>query len=561
IDSTGPLNADKSLLYRFIGVFDHADDFINFRHRNNGALMGALTWRPTSDFEANVQVEYYNQSTTNRGYYGQQIPAVALSYRVPWIVGRPADLPRNWTQNVADMYSHYPDTMERILVYGDWSYKFNDDWKVTNRFHYSHQEEDQEYVIANGLNLQTGNLARYIGFYEEVSRDTYSLNLDVTGKAYTGDLQHNLLIGFDYYDYHAYAKGDDPFNGNTKGAVPTFNIFAPYYSGVAWPVIDAERYIAKGNNLGHTKQLDVGYYIQDDISYNDTVHLLLGGRYDVAFDADAEIYGQRDTACFPICDGHYNPPWKGNKTERKFSPNAGLLFKITPEFSLYSSYSQSFANSNVLSRSFDNKPFLPEEAWQYEVGGKASLFEGRVSASVAAFDLHRTNALSNDPAHPGFSVASGEVRSRGIEGDIAGRVTDNVSLIGSYTYDDAIIIRSTNTGTSSQLGKRWPGVPRHSGNLWAKYDTAPDRPEGWTFGAGFYAVGLRQGNPTNSWAMPGYVRFDTMIGYRTVFQSVPIEAQLNVVNIGDAKYFEAGNGSYAYYGQPRTFIGSVKVKF
>ncbi|MBY6239884.1 TonB-dependent siderophore receptor [Methylosinus sp. Sm6] len=569
VDVTGPIDKDKTLLYRVIGVYDHADDFIDFRHRDNGAVYGALSWRPTMQFDGDIQIEYYNNKSTNLGQFGQQIPAMALSYRAPGIVGRPADLPRNWTQNDPSMFGNFPSTAERILVYGEWTYRFDDAWKVTNRFHYARADEDQEYILYRSFNLKTGDMSRRVS-WTYFTRDTYSLNLDFSGELHTGPVKHNLLLGFDYFDYHSISKGDNPQGPGPE--FPLFNVFAPVYGGGNWSQIAEEHAYSRGNILSRSKQQDFGYYIQDDISYEDSIHLLLGGRYDVAFDASAEvygvsvasgsdIYGPATPKCFPFCDGHYSPLGKGNPTERKFSPNAGLLFKPTPDYSLYSSYSQSFANSNATSLSFDGTQFKPEEAWQFEIGGKASLFGGRITGSIAAFELHRTNVLSPDPVHVGFMLASGEVRSRGVEADLAGKLTDNVSVIGSYTYDDAIIIRDTATGTAAQLGKRWPGVPRHAGNLWAKYDTAPGQKDGWTFGAGFYAVGLREGNATNSWALPGYVTFDAMLGRRTVIEGLPIEAQLNVRNIGDAKYFEASSGAYANYGAPRTFIGSVKVKF
>ncbi len=570
IDATGPLNNDKSLLYRLVGVYDRADSWVDFQSRSNGAVLGELAWKPNTKFESNLQFEYYNLTSDNIGGYGGQIPAMALSYAVPGIVGRPANLPINFTQTDPGMLSNAPDQRERWLIYADWTYHFNDDWKVTNKAHYSHAIQDGEQLYFSAFNPATGIGTRQ-DVWSDLTQDTWSINLNVNGKFSTSVLKHDLLVGWDYYDLHQINKGDSPTANPTK-VIPTLEIFAPYYGGVAWPVIQAEHFIAQGNIQARAKQLDSGYYVQDDISYNEQIHLLLGTRFDIAYDASSQIVGHSNVfygvnaastaQCFPICDGHYNPPWLGNPTEHQFSPNAGLLFKVTPEYSIYSSFSQSFANSDPASSSYDGTPFKPQEAWQYEAGAKASLYGGKVTGSIAAFDLHLTNQLSADVAHPGYSVASGEVRSMGIEGDIAGQVTDNVNLIGSYTYDDAIIIHDTTTGIASQLGKRWPGVPRHAGNLWAKYDTAPHQKEGWMFGAGFYADGERQGNNTNSFQLPGYVRFDTMLGYRTVFQGHPIEAQLNVINIGDARYFEAvGITTMSYYGAPRTFRGSIKVSF
>lgn len=571
LDATGPVTQDKSVLYRVIGVYDHADSFVDFKHQDNGSVLAELAWRPITQFDANVGVQYDHLATTNRGFYQQQIPALALSYAVPWRTGRPANLPRNWTQNDPGMYANLPDVMERVLVSADWSYRLNEQWKVTNRLHYQHEDDNQNYLLSRGYNLATGLLNRKVS-WGRFYRDTWSLNLDLTGEVETGPVKHNLLFGFDYYDFYSVSKGDNPPGTAAAGfpvqPQPLLSIWAPYYGSLAYPIIESQIYQAAGNVLGKSSQKNFGYYVQDVMSYEDHVYFLIGGRYDLASDRGSEVFGATQDAsgrqCFPLCEGHFNPPWKALPTERRISPNGGLLLKLTKEYSVYVSYSESFATSNSLARSAVGKLFPPEEGRQYEVGAKASLFDGKLNTSVAAFDLRLKNRLAPDPAFPNtnYAIAAGTVRNRGIEFDIAGQATDNISLIGSYAYYDAIIINDTTTGTGAILGKRWAGVPRHAGNLWAKYDTAPGQKEGWAFGAGFYANGLRYGNNTNSWALPAYVTFDAMAGYRTVVAGLPVEAQLNVKNIGDAKYFEGTDGGLnAWYGAPRTFIGSLKAKF
>ncbi|HEY8065413.1 MAG TPA: TonB-dependent siderophore receptor [Methylosinus sp.] len=563
IDLTGPVTADKSVLYRVMGSFDRADSWVNFEHHDKGAFSGEVSWRPSTQFEANVGLEYYNDSDANRGGYAGMIPVIGTTYKVPWLTGRPAYLPRNWTQNDPQKYSQLPDVIERETVSADWTYRFNDQWKITNRFMYNHSDESQNYLLAapTALNYQTANLLRRVS-WSRVYRDTWSINLDVAGEVKTGPLKHNLLFGFDYFDYHHLYLGDNPAP-KAVPEIPAFNIWAPSYGGVNWSIIEAQQAFASGNK-SRNKSLDVGYYVQDDISYDDFIHFLIGGRYDVAFDANSELAFATvgGSPCYPLCDGHYNPPWKGNPTYRKISPNGGLLFKLTPEYSIYASYSESFGNSNATARSASGAPFKPQEGQQFEVGAKASILDGKVTASIAAFDLYLTNVLTADPVNSGYSIAAGKVRSRGVELDVAGQVTDNISLIASYTYDDAMVVKDNTTGTGAILGKRQPGVPRHAGNFWAKYDTAPGQKEGWSFGFGAFANGLREATATNAFALPGYVRFDTMIGYRTLVLGQAVEAQLNVINLADAKYFDTTvNSQYAVYGQPRTFIGSIKVKF
>jgi iron complex outermembrane recepter protein len=563
LDLTGPVTADKSVLYRAMGVFDHADSWVNFEHRDKGAFSGEVSWRPSTQFEANLGFEYYHDADASRGGYAGMIPVIGTTYKVPWLTGRPAYLPRNWTQSDPQKYSQFPDVMEREMVTADWTYRFNDQWKVTNRFLYVHTNEDQQYLLAApaALNYQTANLLRRLS-WSQAMRDTWSINLDVAGEVKTGPLDHKLLFGFDYFDYHSLYLGDNP-GPKAVPEIPAFNVWAPVYGGINWSVLAAQQAYAH-NNKSRNQSIDAGYYVQDDISYDDFIHFLIGGRYDIAFDASSELAFATvsGSPCYPLCDGHYNPPWKGNPTYRKISPNGGLLVKLTPEYSIYASYSESFGNSNATARSASGTQFKPQEGQQFEIGAKASLLGGKVTASIAAFDLTLTNVLTADPVNTGYSIAAGKVRSRGVELDVAGQITDNISIIGSYTYDDAMVVKDNTIGTGAILGKRQPGVPRHAGNIWAKYDTAPGEKEGFSFGFGASANGLREATATNAYALPGYVRFDTMIGYRTLLEGHAVEAQLNVVNLADAKYFDTTvNSQYAVYGQPRTFIGSVKVKF
>jgi len=84
VDATGPLDKDKTLLYRVIGTFDKADSFIDYQHHQNWAGLGELTWRPNTEFEANLQFEHYDQKNTNPGYSAQPIQRCGATFRGRW---------------------------------------------------------------------------------------------------------------------------------------------------------------------------------------------------------------------------------------------------------------------------------------------------------------------------------------------------------------------------------------------------------------------------------------------------------------------------------------------
>jgi len=51
----------------------------------------------------------------------------------------------------------------------------------------------------------------------------------------------------------------------------------------------------------------------------------------------------------------------------------------------------------------------------------------------------KKNIAATNPDDPDFSIPIGEVRSRGIELDIIGEITDSWNIIASYAYTDAEI--------------------------------------------------------------------------------------------------------------------------
>lgn len=141
---------------------------------------------------------------------------------------------------------------------------------------------------------------------------------------------------------------------------------------------------------------------------------------------------------------------------------------------------------------------------------------------------------------------------------MSGRVTDKLSLIGTYAYTDAEITKDN----SGNEGKGLIGAARHSGSLWAKYEVIPERFE---VGAGGYLVGSRGGNIFGlDFEVPGYGRVDAFAAYRWKLGGSRLTAQLNLNNILDKEYFFASSsqsGSEVFPGEPLTVIGSLRIEY
>ena len=538
LDVTGDLLPNGVLSYRLTGDFDKADSWVHNTHRNNKAAAATLAWRPNSKFSSCLQVEDYAYKTP------------WLDASIPVIGNRPANLPRSFSILYPDSWSTYPYPVHRTLIGYDLNYAINSAWRVSNRFHYVRSMEDQQGVYANWYSSFDG-VANFttttFTHNPNWSRDTYGTNLDLTGEFSTGPLRHRVLVGLDWASFSDDTPGS---NGDVAGAAP-INIFNPVYG--SYPATLQSLAAKDGTNiLWRDRSIDAGIYFQDQLSVGTRWSLLLGGRYDRARDAYSDTYGTRDATCYPHCTGYPVTPYP---TDRAFSPSAGLLYKLSSWASAYASYSKSFGSAN--GRDSNGNPLKPQIGTQYEIGSKASLLSGRMTASATLFTLSKTNITEYDPA-TFFPRLVGVARSRGLELDLAGQVTKHLSLIASYSFDQAIIAHDPYNGTQ---GHRLSGVAPNFGNLWARYDTAPGSARGWSIGAGSYLTAMRQGDDANTWQMPGYGRFDAMLGYRAPIGRLDCSVQFNVTNLFDKAYFNYGGFGIAAYGAPRTFTLATRFTF
>jgi iron complex outermembrane receptor protein len=185
---------------------------------------------------------------------------------------------------------------------------------------------------------------------------------------------------------------------------------------------------------GQTDSL--GIYLQDQVALADNLKLLLGVRFD-AFTQDYQS----------LTDGT-----QSSQSSNAFSPRFGIVYQPIPSISLYAGYTSSFApaRGTLLGGNF-TQLFKPERGEQYEVGVKADL-NNRLSATLAFYDLTRTNVLAADPNNPGFSIQTGEQQSRGIELSLGGEILPGWNIFAGYAYTDARLTKDTTFQPGNRLG-------------------------------------------------------------------------------------------------------------
>ncbi len=350
----------------------------------------------------------------------------------------------------------------------------------------------------------------------------YLLDTNLLSKFKTGTIEHQLLAGFSL----SRNTSDLSFEfGIPAAPVDIFN-----------PVYDQTLVAGDRNSSSFTTRDILGIYLQNQIALSQNFKLLLGGRFD--------SFSERRT------DRLTNT--ESSQSDTAFSPRVGIVYQPIQPISLYASYSRSFAPT--IGTAASGEIFEPERGTQYEIGVKADLTE-RLSATLAFFDLTRSNVTTTDPVNPNFSVQTGEQRSRGVEFDIGGEVLPGWNITAGYSYTDAKVTEDN----SIPVGNRLFNTPEHSFNLWTTYRLQTGSLKGFGFGLGLYYLGDRPIDTANTIELPSFLRTDAAIFY----EQDQFRAALNFRNIFDIENYVSrfGSSDFVQIGTPFTVQGTLSWRF
>jgi iron complex outermembrane receptor protein len=283
----------------------------------------------------------------------------------------------------------------------------------------------------------------------------------------------------------------------------------------------------------------LGFYVQDQISLSEKLKLMLGGRFDRVNQEQENLVSSTTS----------------EQQNEAFSPRVGIVYQPSQPLSLYASYSRSFNPATPGTILANGEAAEPERGTQYEVGIKTEFLQGRLSSTLALYQLTRSNVLTPDLTDPFASVQTGKQRSRGLELDVAGEILPGWRVIASYAHTDAEITQDN----EYEVGNRLVNVPKNSASLWTTYEVQNGGLKGFGFGVGLRYVGEREGDLENSFRLPSYLRTDATIFYRRN----KFRAAVNVNNVFDNEYFEtAQNGRAGVFpGEPLTVVGTIGWEF
>lgn len=520
-DSTGALGT-SGLAYRM--VLDHEDEdyWRNYGEHRETLVAPSLAW-----FGERTKLLFAYE---HREFLTPFDRGTVIDPRT----NHPLDISRN--ERLDEPFNDMEGRSD--LYHFEADHELNDNWNAHFGYSWNRETYDASQVRVTAIDTGKGTLTRSMdGTQNAISTDRFA-TASLEGKVNVAGMQHDLVFGIDD-EYRKIYRADLI----RQKSLSTFSYLNPVYGRevqgtTVSPADSAQTDLLRSDSV----------FVQDSIHLTDQWIFVAGGR----FQAYDQYAGK-------------GVPFKANTDNngQKWVPRAGLVYRYTDELSFYGSYTESFKPNSTIAPLSGSSTVLdgsiaPEEAKSWEIGAKLDM-PGRVTGNIALFDINKRNVLvANSEGPVTIYSAAGEVRSRGLELDLSGQLSDRWSMIGSYAYTDAEV-----TEDPDYKGKKLQNVARNSGSLSAVYDFG--RVIGGDqlrVGAGARYVGERAGNAANDFDLPGYTVADAFATYDTQLDGQKVKFQLNVKNLFDRTYYtSAASRFFVSMGDSRQVTLSSTLEF
>lgn len=507
---------DSGVAFRVTGAAEDSDSYRDQQFLKREALAPSVQFKLGVDTLLLLQAEYLNDKRVT-------------DFGIPSYQGRAVDVPPSTYYGAANA-KDFDYSESRVKSYGfTLDHRFNRQLSLRNAVRHYDYTLDRNNTLAGSVNeaartvsLTRGNVAR--------DEDGYSNQTELTQLAELAGMQHQILYGVEF------GKQNKNQLVRSQANVATVSLFNPVAPVVPFTAGGAPT----SNNLGIFKVASA--YLQDMVTLAPQWKALAGIRYDRFEQENME----RRAGVANV-----------SRTDRNWSPRAGLVYQPGAAQSYYASFSRSFQPSGEgFTLTAANAQIAPEITKNKEVGAKYDLLDGRASAGISIFRLERTNIKTTDPLTQRV-LPLGTQRTQGVELTFNGDLGNGWNTWAGYSYLDAEMISSIarDDGQAVQ-GKQPTLTPKHSANIWL----SKALPGHLGVGGGINYVGDRFANPGNTVTLPNYVTVDAMAYYR----HRAIDLTLNLTNLLDRAYIVAGHGSSKNLnlpGAPRSVQLTARYRF
>lgn len=513
-DFGGALDDDGIYSYRLTGLARDEDQQQVGEKSKRYAIAPSFSWRP--DDRTSLTFLSSFQDDPSVGFYGW-LPKEGTVQN-----GINGKLPTSF--NDGEPGYNNISRKQQMVGYA-FEHGFDDVWTLRQNLRYSKMDVDYRSIYGQGISATNpAELTRGVMNSKE-HLSSFAVDTQAQAKFATAAVAHTLLMGVDYMRM----RNDVVYQ---YGSASSLNVVAPQYGN--------QSYTITGGASQVNRQEQTGLYVQDQAEWNNWV-LTMGGRYDWSDTNSTNRLSQNAVS---------------KQKDNEFTGRAGLNYVFENGIAPYVSYSESFEPTS--GTDFSGNTFAASKGKQYEAGVKFAPKDRPITASIAIYQLTKTNNKVADPDHVFASIQGGEIRSRGVELEGKAALTANVNLLGSYTYTDAEYTKDT-----TLQGNTPAAIPKHMASVWADYTFHETALSGLTLGSGVRYVGSSYGDEANTFKVKDYTVVDAAIKYDLARFNLPGSSiGINVNNLFDKEYVSSCFATYGcYWGAERQVVATATFRF
>ncbi|WP_455825564.1 TonB-dependent siderophore receptor [Pseudomonas graminis] len=509
LDVSGPLNDSGSVRGRLITSHDKGNSYLDHYSHEVNVTAGLLAF-DLSDADT-LTVGFSQQDSYSNGSTWGGLPIADYAGNRIHYSSRSSSVGQPWTYW----------NIQTQRAFAELTHSFENGWASTITVTGTSQHSDTKMLYAIPLTAET--VAAYIN-------RTTSTEHQVAGEAQLSGpfsllgREHELTLGASYGRLHHTERG----HYRTASGNQVENLADVLAGNVVEPAMNYTDDLNTQDFTDRQKSL----YSGARLSLTDDLHWIAGARM-LSADGDGAGYGApHDT-----------------RVHGKVTPYTGLVYDLTPQWILYTSWTEIFKPQYL--RSTAGGIIEPLEGKSLEVGVKGQLLDDRLDVSAALFKTEQQNvAEATGQIVGGQYVYRGvDYKSRGLELEANGEALPGLSLSGGYTY---VHIEDNDGEKARQY------VPTHSVRGSVTY-RLPGLPQA-KIGSRVQWQSSTQVDSNSRVQQSAYALVDLMASYDF---DKHWSTSLNLNNVTDQKYllslYQAAGSTN--YGAPRNLTASVSWKY
>ncbi len=548
VDFTGGLS--HGFAYRFIYDKQDKNYWRNFGKIKNTTYAPSLSWE---NDKTKVLLAYEHKDILEPFDRGTNL--LTSTHALPNIpVSRRLDEPNNET-------TAKTDNIEFKI-----EHKLNDFWKFNAGYSYARYEYFYNQARITNINItdrqlsgRNGLKARHVRRaieQQQGDQRVHSGTFNIIGEFGIGEIANRFVAGVDVM--RNIREIGPIYNQGIMNS--DINIDHPHYTS---PI--AQKKNGNGNAYQYNHLKTVGVYVQDTAYFTDNFIVTGGLRYEY-FDQFAGRH------CLNAANCDFSKGQKLTKTgntdqhDGKLLYQLGAVYKFTPRLATFANYAESFRPQTSVAAPVDSD-LKPEQGKSVEIGAKYE--NEHINATLALFNINKRNVgeTVGSGSNTQLNIV-GKQRSRGVEFDLNGQLTDALSIAANYTYTKVNALENAKYPTA--VGKQLSGVPKHQASLFLGYNIGEFDFGHIRIGGGARYLGswyAYNNDYTRAYKLPHAVVYDAFIAYDTKISGKKVSFQLNGKNLTDKTYFPSTSGNATNtlipvaLGYGREFIFNTKVEF